>query len=288
MKSKGIIYYLATLIFLGWCLVMFRADIAQIKFTPILVAWDWVLLAGALSLFNYLLRVVRWSFYLSRLGHAIPFRFSALTYIAGFAFTLSPGKVGEMIRGRYLQKEGIPLSKTAAAFFIERLMDLLAILVLACFAITETSYHGLIWGTVIVIALIITSLVLAPLTRLSAWMQDAIWLPKFLHTLAQTIIRALLSAKVLLSPSVLISGFLLGFVAWGSKGVGLLVISHMVAGVSMDAATAISIYSVAVIVGALSFLPGGLGSTEAVMVALLTTHGYRITNAVILSPLKKR
>jgi len=283
MKLKGILYYLVTLVFLGWCLVMFRADIAQIKFAPILAAWDAVLLAGALSLFNYLLRVVRWSFYLSRLGHTIPFRFSALTYIAGFAFTLSPGKVGEMVRGRYLQKEGIPLSKTAAAFFIERLMDLLAILVLACLAITSTSYHDLIWGTVIIITLIMIALALAPLTRLSIWLQDASWLPKFLNKVVQTILRTLLSAKVLLNPGVLITGFLLGFIAWGSEGVGLLVISKMVNGVSMDAATAVGIYSVAVIVGALSFLPGGLGSTEAVMVALLTTHGYPIADAILLT-----
>jgi uncharacterized membrane protein YbhN (UPF0104 family) len=53
------------------------------------------------SLLNYVLRVVRWRWYLGRLGHPLTVGFSALSYVAGFAFTLSPGKVGEVGRARY-------------------------------------------------------------------------------------------------------------------------------------------------------------------------------------------
>jgi uncharacterized protein (TIRG00374 family) len=36
-------------------------------------------------------------------------------------------------------------------------------------------------------------------------------------------------------------------------------------------------------VGALSFLPGGLGSTEAVMTTLLVAHGFAVGNAVLVT-----
>jgi len=38
--------------------------------------------------------------------------------------------------------------------------------------------------------------------------------------------------------------------------------------------TAVGLYSIAIIVGALSFMPEGLGSTEVVVVNLLNMHGY--------------
>ena len=64
-------------------------------------------------------------------GWTLPFGFTALTYIAGFAFTVSPGKVGEMARARYYSRLGISLPDVAGAFFVERLMDVMAMLVLA-------------------------------------------------------------------------------------------------------------------------------------------------------------
>ena len=283
MKLKSILYYGLILAFLGLCAYKFKGDIAQISFAQVWVAWDAILLAAILSLVNYLLRVLRWTFYLSRLQHDIDFSFSAITYIAGFAFTLSPGKVGEMVRGRYLKKIGIPLSSTAAAFFVERLMDLLSMIVLASLAVASTAYDALIWGAVIVITSIMAVLTLAPWVRLSNWASQTTWLPAFFKNLLQKVLQTLLSSRVLLQPMILVMGFMIGMIAWGCEGIGLMVISQLSDSASMDMVQAVGIYSVAVIVGALSFLPGGLGGTEAVMVALLTNHGYPIADAILLT-----
>lgn len=283
MKVKAVLYYAVILFFLGWCVVAFQADLAKITLATIFMAWDAVLLAGCLSLVNYLLRIVRWLLYLSRLGHSLQFGFSALTYIAGFAFTLSPGKVGEMVRGRYLHKVGVPLSNTAAAFFVERLMDFLAMVALACLAVGTSKYNGLIGGTVVVITLIMAVLALAPWARVSAWVHGLGRLPASLNRVLQSILRTLLSAKVLLDPGILVTGFFIGLIAWGCEGVGLMVIGKISTAVSIDMMPAVGIYSVAIIVGALSFLPGGLGSTEAVMVALLDTHGYPLSDAILIT-----
>ena len=280
---KEFVYYAIVLVFLVWSVIVFRNDIAQIKFAPVWAAWDSVLLAMVLSLANYLLRVFRWILYLRRLGHSLSFGFSALTYIAGFAFTLSPGKVGELVRGRYLQKEGVPLSSTAAAFFIERLQDLLAMMALATLAAASSSYGNLIWGAVSVIAGIMAFLTFAPWIRISAWAAQLKPLPKALGKVVHSLLRTLLSAKELLHPSLLGAGFVIALLAWGSEGIGLMVLGRIADGASMEWTTAIGIYSIAVIVGALSFLPGGLGGTEAVMVALLNAHGYPLPEAILLT-----
>jgi len=283
MKPKQLLYYTTIVAVLAWCIIGFGADIAQITFAPVWACWDAILLAGAFSLLNYLLRIVRWSVYMKRFGHPLAFGFSALTYIAGFAFTLSPGKVGEMVRGRYLHKAGVPLSNTAAAFFVERLMDLLAMIALACLAVGASQYGSMIWGAVAVISAIMAMLVLAPWQKLASRAHDWAWLPQSLNRIAQSILRTLIAARALLHPNLLVGGFVIGLIAWGCEGVGLMVIGQIAPGVVMETATAVGIYSVAVIVGALSFLPGGLGSTEAVMVALLHTHGYPMSDALLLT-----
>lgn len=276
--------YAIMLSFIGWCIIAFRADLAQIRLEPIWTARYSVLLAVLLTLFNYALRVLRWTLYLSRLGYALPFGFSLLTYIAGFAFTLSPGKVGEMVRGRYYQKLGIPLSTTAAAFFIERLMDLLAMLALTGLALaTAAAYLPLIGGVVGVIVSSLVLLALAPWVRISAWVEHINRLPVRLKKPLSGIFRTLDSAKTLLHPKWLMLGFLLALIAWGAEGVGLMVIGKMFPVVAMDWATATSIYSIAIIIGVLSFLPGGLGGTEAVMAVLLNKHGYSLPDAILMT-----
>jgi hypothetical protein len=84
-----------------------------------------------LSLLNYLLRFVRWQIYLKRLGHQVPWATSLRIYFAGFALTTTPGKMGELMRGVLLKPLGVPLIESSAAFFSERAADLLVILLLS-------------------------------------------------------------------------------------------------------------------------------------------------------------
>lgn len=283
MKLKKVLIYAILIGFVILCLVLFKTDIAQINFSSIWKAWDSILIATTLSFVNYFLRLTRWTFYLQRLKHKIKFSFSAITYIAGFAFTLSPGKVGEMIRGRYLLQKGIPISNTAAVFFIERLMDLLAIITLASLAVVSSDYKGLIWAAVATIFLILIILMIAPWLRIADWSEQNTWIPHTLKNILQKIFRTLIASKLLLNPVSLISGFLVGLIAWGCEGLGLMIISKIPGGPGLDIISAVSIYSVAVIVGALSFFPGGLGSTETVMVALLIKHNIIISDAILIT-----
>ena len=66
------------------------------------LGWSgWLLILG-LSLFNYLLRFVRWDYYLRQLGYSVPKMANLAIYLAGFGFTTTPGKVGEAVRTVYL------------------------------------------------------------------------------------------------------------------------------------------------------------------------------------------
>jgi uncharacterized membrane protein YbhN (UPF0104 family) len=55
-----------------------------------------------ISLISYIVRYARWHWLLRRAGHDTPCIRGFLAYLSGFAFTATPGKVGELVRMRYL------------------------------------------------------------------------------------------------------------------------------------------------------------------------------------------
>jgi len=242
-----------------------------------------ILLATLLSLLNYVLRIVRWRSYLAHLGHVLTFRFAALTFTAGFAFTLSPGKVGEMVRARYYKNMGVPFSHVAAAFFTERLIDLLAMVTVALLAVASLadSYRWVLWGTVGGMGLILFLLAGLSWDRLERVFMRRQDLPERLRHAGAGICRMFGSARALLRIDMLLLGFALALAAWSVEGIGLKVIAGMIPSPRLELSAALGIYSVAIIIGALSFLPGGLGSTEAVMVALLVAYGYSMPDAML-------
>ena len=268
-----------------WCLHKFQADISKIRLSDLHGQWGIVALAGGLSLLNYALRVARWGFYLQRMGHRLPWGFCGMTYLAGFAFTLSPGKVGEMVRARYYQQRQIPLGDVTAAFFAERLMDLIVILLLALGMLAGLpAYRLVMWLGIVLVSLTVMMLLFMPWAKVQTWL-DAHPRAEQVHVKALSAAATmLLSARQFLSPGMLLWGFLLGLMAWGAEAVGFKLVGDAISPQApLLWATAIGIYATATLVGALSFLPGGLGSTEAVMASLLFANGFALPEALLLT-----
>ncbi len=266
------------------CLYGLRGDIALVSLAPLARSWDLVALAALCSLLNYAFRIIRWQRYLARLGRSLPLGFTGLTYIAGFAFTVSPGKVGEMARARYYSRLGISLSDVAGAFFMERLMDVMAMLVLAALLVAATArYNVAMWSAGVMVIAVLVTLAVLPWSSIARWLESQARLPSVVVRLGVGVAKALTAARTLLSPGALLFGFVMGLAAWGLEGLGLYVLGSLFPAAHLGAAAGVGIYAVAVLVGAISFLPGGLGSTEAVMTALLAAHGFAVGDALLVT-----
>ena len=266
------------------CLYGLRGDIALVSLAPLARSWDLVALAALCSLLNYAFRIIRWQRYLARLGRALPFGFTSLTYLAGFAFTVSPGKVGEMARARYYSRLGIPLAEVAGAFFVERLMDVMAMLVLAALLVAAAPrYNIAMWSAGAMVLVVLVTLAILPWSSIARRLESQAHLPRVIVRLGVGVAKALCAARSLLSPGALLYGFLLGLVAWGLEGLGLYTLGSLFPAAHLGAAAGVGIYAVAVLVGAISFLPGGLGGTEAVMTALLTAQGFSVGDALLVT-----
>jgi len=226
----------------------------------------------ALSLFNYGLRYLRWDWYLKKLsGVSVQQRLHLAYYVSGFALSTTPGKAGETVRSLYLKRHGISYNNTISTFFVERFQDLLAIVLLSTAAALLFKGYGILVGVsaVVVFAslpVLHSQLVINRLTQLSSRLPD-----KFAR-LTQHVIDLLQSSAVLLKNKELLGGIVLGILAWGAEGIGFWFLLSKL-GQDVNLVAAVSIYGIAVLVGAISFLPGGLGSTEAVMGLLLISSG---------------
>jgi uncharacterized protein (TIRG00374 family) len=227
-------------------------------------------IALLLSLVNYGLRFVRWHLYLHAMEQHVPAVMSLRIYLAGFALTTTPGKVGELLRSALLLKWAVPFKKSLAAFLSERLSDLLAVVLLALLGFSH--YPGGQAWTAIGAAGILVLLVLLSNPRLLEWFRDAMRGAGRLSKLLRHLCETLLEASRCNKPLLLAGATLLSVVAWGAEGLAFhLVLERM--GESVPLALAVSIYATAMLAGALSFMPGGLGGAEAAMVALLVWQG---------------
>jgi uncharacterized protein (TIRG00374 family) len=234
--------------------------------------------ALTMSLLNYGLRFVRWQMYLHALGHPVPWRPSLRIYLAGFALTTTPGKAGEALRGVLLRPWGVPYPASFAAFFSERLSDLFAVVLLTLFGLTlyPDARPLIVVGVTLVIAgffVVSQRRLIERLQRLAAHGRGRV--PSLLRHLPDV----LLQAQRCHQPGLLAGATLLGVVAWSAEGLAF----HWVLGwIGADIPLAFSlfVYAIAMLAGALSFMPGGLGGAEAAMMGLLIWQGVPAADSV--------
>jgi uncharacterized protein (TIRG00374 family) len=237
--------------------------------------WTAAAVAAALAAGNYGLRWVRWEYYLRRLEIRIAAKDSVLVFLAGFALTVTPGKLGEAVKALLLrQSHGIPAARTAPIVIAERITDLIALLLLALVGVFtfEVDRRFLGAGAVAVgvaLAVIGSESVSA---RLLSLCERVTPLARFVPKLRE----AQAAAAALLRPGPLVVTTLLSVGSWFLECLAFWTVVHGFPGVALGVQPATFIYASMTVAGALSFLPGGLGITEAGMLALLTTFGAGI------------
>ena len=238
----------------------------------------WALVIS-LSLMNYILRFIRWEGYIEECsGKSVPRLQHFGIYISGFALTTTPGKAGEAIRSLYLQRYGVRLTHSLSTMFVERLVDFISMVLLSIVVAVQFKEYSLM--LLIIGVILLTALPLIhyePFLNFIARTGER--LPEKFSRLTNHLMELIRSSLNLLKNKYLYGGLIIGVIAWGAEGTAFY---YTLNSLDIDASIflAISIYAIAVLIGALSFIPGGLGSTEAVMGFLLTAIGADLPSAV--------
>jgi uncharacterized protein (TIRG00374 family) len=226
--------------------------------------WQYLPVVLALTFANYLLRFVKWQFYLRTIGvGGIPVHDSALVYFAGLGMVVTPGKVGEWLKC-YLLRElhGTPFSRSAPILIAERLTDSLGLVLLGAAGL-------FIWGDAwpafaVVILGGATMFFVARHQPLAYWLLRALQRIRVASRFAQPAEAFYASSYALLSPFALCAMTLLSVVSWGFEALGFYVV---LLGLGLDGNAdlllkAAFIMSASTLAGALLLTPGGLGVAE--------------------------
>lgn len=247
-----------------------RTSLAQL-------GWAAGVQGASLCLLNYGLRGLRWRFWMAQHGRHFGLWQGLRLYLVGYAFTPTPGNVGEAVRGLMLAHQPLGARQSLAIFGAERLADLLCLLLL-CLPVAGWAWtQGLLqkaplWLMVgLVAGLVMAGLVLGlayrfrhALRRRLGWLQDA-W------------------ACLRVRPW---RWFALTLAAWGAQGIAVWLICRAL-GASPGVLMATGLYAVAMVAGALSALPAGLGGTEVVLTGLLVAHGTVAGSALAITVLTR-
>jgi uncharacterized protein (TIRG00374 family) len=248
-------------------------------------AASWLILLLC-SFSNYLLRFIRWQSYLRRAGWRLPPGLHLTYYLAGFALTTSPGKAGETIRSLLLRPHGVPYPTSLACFFSERLLDVIVIALLAGLTAFSFTEHRLFVVVVLLLTLGLIPFVHSRvLLRLISAITDFVTSSRIKSFLAHTH-HLLQDARTFLAIRSLYQGLLLGLFAWSLQGFAFhFLLSEL--GFHMSLTMATGIYAISLLAGALSMIPGGIGTTEAAMALLLGAAGAQ-PQVALIAPLINR
>jgi len=190
---------------------------------------------------------------------------------------------GEAVRGLWLVRQPLTPAQSLAIFGAERLADLLCLLLMALPALGWLAWHSAWgvtsfglgfwgWGAGLLTACVLAALVVFVVARRiilqPRWAARLSWLHEAWHFLAHQPWRWLA----------------LTLAAWAAQGVAVALLCRA-AGLDISAWLAAGFYALAMVGGALSALPAGLGGTEAVLVTLLVGQGTAVGTAVALTVL---
>ena len=225
-----------------------------------------------LSLVNYGFRSARWHLFATRLGLKTGPVTNLRHYLGGLAMSVTPGRLGELVRMRWIRREtGLAFELSAPLMLVDRASDLAAmgLLLAAAVALSATGIAGAL--PVTLGALGVAVAVTRP--RLLAWGTTRLYqLLGFWPRIFARLRAATRSLSVFSQPWVLLAALLLGGVGWGAEGYAFhLLLGWM--GSDIGLWSALAIFTFATLAGGATGAPGGIGGAEAAMIALLSLEG---------------
>ena len=225
-----------------------------------------------LSLANYVFRGSRWHVLARTLGLPTTFGQNLRHFIGGFAMSVTPGRVGELIRMRWIKREtGWSVDRTMPMVLMDRASDLAAMALILAMGLAFGS-GGVTFGLPVVLAAL-TAAFVATRPRLLAEIANIAYrivgrFPRLFASLRRAS-RSLAAFTRIETLTLTLSLALIGWLAEGYAFYLLLVWMDADIGFWM----AVTVFTFSTLAGGLTGAPGGVGGAEAAMVALLSLQG---------------
>jgi len=235
-----------------------------------LSGFDFFLIPAILGLvsLSYAVRFVRWTYYLRLLKVRVPLRANAAIFAAGLSMTISPGKLGEVLKSVFIKDvAGTPVARTAPAVVAERATDGTGMVLWGLLGALAFSFGP--WLLLLFLALTGVGIAVLRSRRLSLLAEKALRKLPLLDRLAPHVedFHGASNELLALRPLVVASG--ISYLGWGLECAAVYLCALGV-GAEEPFLVVVFVFAVSSLAGAASMLPGGIGAAEAGMAGMFT------------------
>ncbi len=225
--------------------------------------WSLVPVIFGLVAVSYVVRYVRWSYYLRLLNVRIPAVQDVAIFVAGLSMTISPGKFGEVLKSVFIrQVNGAPIARTAPAVVAERATDGTGMVAWGLIGALAFSFGP--GSLLLFLAATAAGIAVLRSKRLSLLAEKVLLKLPLLHRLAPHVRDFHGASNELLAAKPLVVGTVISFCSWGLE-----ILAVYLCAVGIGAETpflvVVFIFVIGSLGGALTMLPGGIGAAEAGM-----------------------
>ena len=225
---------------------------------------------------------IKWHFLLKNSNIHVPVKGNIVVFLSGMGLELTPGHVGALIKSQILKtKFSISRTKTAPIVLIEKVYDLIGAIIASIIGIIILGMETyLIAIALSALALIFFLMCYRPAFDLFLGLiAKRKFFSKYIENISDSyeIIKKSTSVK---SFTICI---LLSIAYWSIISAG---VYYILAGFGIDMIDylkILSIYTSSAFLGAITFIPGGIGVTEGSLTGLLSIQGVDISVALVLS-----
>ena len=226
--------------------------------------------------------IIKWHFLLKNCQIEIPLAKSVAVFLSGMFFDITPGQIGALMKSQILKtSSNIPRTKTAPIVLAEKVYDLIGAIVASIIGIIILGiHHHLIIIGILVLSTIFFFMYYRPATELFfKRLIKTKFFSKYVENLSEFYEIIQKSTNVKVATICILLAVTYWFIV-SAAGYYVLLSFDINA---LDYLKVLAIYATSTLLGAISFVPGGIGITEGTLTGLLTLEGIGVSMALILS-----
>ena len=225
---------------------------------------------------------IKWHFLLKNCEIDIPLTRSITVFLSGLAFDITPGKLGALMKSQILKTSfNIPRTKTAPIVLVEKVYDLIGAILASIAGIIILGMDVyLIIIAILVLAMVFFFLYYRPASELFfKRITKTKFFSKYVENISELDKIVQKSTNVKVATICILLAVTYWFIVSAAVYFTLIGFDINI----LDYLKVLSIYATSILLGAISFIPGGVGITEGALAGLFTLEGIDVSTALILS-----
>jgi len=225
---------------------------------------------------------IKWHFLLKNCEIDIPLTRSITVFLSGLAFDITPGKLGALMKSQILKTSfNIPRTKTVPIIVAEKLYDLIGAILASIIGIIILGMDFyLIIIAILALAVIFFFMFYRPASEIFfKRITKTKFFSKYVDNMSEFHAIIQKSTNVKAATICILLGVTYWFIISAAAYYILMAFDVNI----LDYLTVLAIYTTSILLGAISFVPAGIGVTEGSIAGLFTLNGIDVSTALILS-----